>query len=542
MAHKEQMNFFSDLSQRFPDNFYSAVRILEIGSQNINGTVRDFFPNANQYLGIDLAVALDVDWVVPGELLELPDGWADIIISTECFEHCENWEKVLLNMIRICKSSGLIIITCASTGRAAHGTIDSDKDSSPFTTSYYKNIGMDDITQRIIIEEYFIRHAFEANSISNDLYFWGIRSSAHIQNGDYYWQDPLTRLSRAQGQLAQAAARHSAIESELKKIVKQAEEANSRTEEANKLAEEADARAVESRQILDQIINSNTWRTITKIKKLAGLLKFLKSKSFKRQAAPAPAPAKIQQLNNRSVAYNQDGLNTSHNSSFLNDAHFKLTYEYTKCAVGHDYQWHWRNYIGIKLASLAKDYNLNFVECGVGQGWMTISIIHYMQEKFGITPYFTLFDTWEGIDETLVSPEEELFWGQPASEKKKMYKYTDTPFDVVKQNILNAARLKHKINFVKGSIPNTFSTNVLDKIQAQGEISFLHIDMNNSYPEVQALTVLYPFIARGGIILFDDYAYSGYEFQQQKIDEACDAIGIERPIFLPTGQGLHIKT
>ena len=66
--------------------------------------------------------------------------------------------------------------------------------------------------------------------------------------------------------------------------------------------------------------------------------------------------------------------------------------------------------------------------------------------------------------------------------------------------------------------------------------------MNNAKPEVEALQRLQPLMAKGGIILFDDYAYNGYEYQQKELDRACEKMGIEKPIALPSGQGLYINT
>ena len=211
MAHKEQREFFEELNLRFSRFFLSANRVFEVGSQNINGTVRDFFPNAREYLGIDLGMAPDVDWVIPGELAELSDGWADIVISTECFEHCDNWHLVFLNMARILASGGLFVFTSAGTGRAAHGTIDSDEYSSPFTTSYYKNLDVDQVAEKIKLGCFFDSHGFEVNSKSGDLYFWGIRSGLAFDEIESHWSSPLDRLARAQGQLAQAASRHIAM-------------------------------------------------------------------------------------------------------------------------------------------------------------------------------------------------------------------------------------------------------------------------------------------------------------------------------------------
>jgi len=252
MAHQQQQEFFRGLAVRFSDQFNKASRILEVGSQNRNGSVRQYFPGATEYLGLDLGIALDVDWAVPGELVELPNGWAEIVISTECFEHCKDWDKVFINMMRIAEPGGLVIVTCAAPGRPAHGTIDSDEYSSPFTTSYYRNLGVDDITDKIKLGHYFRSHSFEVSSTSHDLYFWGIRSEVYIQPVDMYWEDPMSRLARAQGQLAQAAARHSAIQSELYKVKNRAEQAKADAEQAKADAEQAKADAEQAKADAEQ--------------------------------------------------------------------------------------------------------------------------------------------------------------------------------------------------------------------------------------------------------------------------------------------------
>jgi SAM-dependent methyltransferase len=268
MAHPEQKDFFERLSINFSKHFSEACKVLEVGSQNINGTVRTFFPQASEYLGIDLGLADCVDWVVPGELLELPDGWADITISTECFEHCEAWEKVLKNMLRMTKPGGLVIFTCASTGRAAHGTIDSEEVSSPFTTSYYKNLDVDNIVEKIKLGAYFQFHGFEVNSRSSDLYFWGVRSESAFAELEDCWESHLDRLSRSQGQLAQAAARHASVQAQL-------DESRYQFAEAKAEAERAKVEAQQAKDLLNQIFNSTSWSLTLPIRKSLDILKKL---------------------------------------------------------------------------------------------------------------------------------------------------------------------------------------------------------------------------------------------------------------------------
>jgi SAM-dependent methyltransferase len=239
MAHPEQQRFFEQLAILFPDHFIDNVNVLEIGSQDINGTVRDFFqPDAN-YLGLDLGIAKGVDWTIPGELVELPDQWARVCISTECFEHAATWAQILLNMIRITQENGLLILSIAGHGRASHGTVDSDVESSPLTTSYYKNLGPDDITEKIRLGHYFKRHGFQVNSEAGDTYFWGVRSAGCVNTFDDGWQSPLDRLARAQGQLSQAVNRHNEMKAQLKRAEEALENRQNEMKAQLKRAEEA---------------------------------------------------------------------------------------------------------------------------------------------------------------------------------------------------------------------------------------------------------------------------------------------------------------
>ncbi len=274
------MSFFAALQQRFSEIFASAGNILEVGSQDINGTVRGFFPSDTNYLGIDLGIAKCVDWVVPGELIELPDHWADIVISTECFEHCKDWDKVFINMIRILKPGGLCILTCASGERAAHGTIDSDEADSPFTSNYYKNLGPDSIAEKIRLGAYFKQHAFEVNTIDNDLYFWGIRTCSSILESDSYWEDPISRLVRCQGQLGQAATRHAKLSQELIQAKAQADQAKAQADQAKAQADQAKAQADQAKAQADQakaeltsMRKSKFWALTQPIRKTLDLLR-----------------------------------------------------------------------------------------------------------------------------------------------------------------------------------------------------------------------------------------------------------------------------
>ena len=162
------------MKEKRPD-FFHGVRVLEIGSLNINGTVRDFFQPAD-YVGVDVAPGPGVDVVALGENLDYPNNSFDVAISAECFEHNPEWSATFANMHRMAKTG--VIFTCAREGRPEHGTHDNHPDSSPLTLDwdYYRNLNAADFEQAFDLPAMFTEHAFEYNPNSHDLYFWGVKA------------------------------------------------------------------------------------------------------------------------------------------------------------------------------------------------------------------------------------------------------------------------------------------------------------------------------------------------------------------------------
>src|SRR5688500_7243202 len=134
MSHSAQMKFVMQTMGTFPSSFMEN-KVLEVGSLNINGSVRGFFFNPRKYIGCDVGPGPGVDVVCPGEDLTYEDNYFDTSITTECFEHNPNWISTFDNMHRMTRNGGLIVMTCASEGRPEHGTSRSDIGSSPLTVS-----------------------------------------------------------------------------------------------------------------------------------------------------------------------------------------------------------------------------------------------------------------------------------------------------------------------------------------------------------------------------------------------------------------------
>lgn len=172
MAHSEQRDFVISVKNKFPESFNGA-KVLEVGSLNINGTIRDLFADCH-YVGIDLASGPNVDLVISGEEVGFADNFFDTVISCECFEHNPYWRETFDNMIRM--SSSLVIMTCATTGRPEHGTSRTSSGESPFTAdwNYYQNLTEKDFSH--VDFSIFKEYKFSTNPEAHDLYFWGIKN------------------------------------------------------------------------------------------------------------------------------------------------------------------------------------------------------------------------------------------------------------------------------------------------------------------------------------------------------------------------------
>ena len=109
-ALKNAKLFFETYSPSFVSG-----NILEIGSQNVNGSVRDVAPKQMSYIGVDFVNGKGVDIVI-NDPYKLPfeDGSFDIIVSSSCFEHSEMFWLLFLDAIRLLKPNGLLYINAPS--------------------------------------------------------------------------------------------------------------------------------------------------------------------------------------------------------------------------------------------------------------------------------------------------------------------------------------------------------------------------------------------------------------------------------------------
>jgi SAM-dependent methyltransferase len=174
MAHKLEQEFCLSIKERFKHYFQDKI-VLDIGSGDVNGNNRYLF-DRGIVIGIDIGPGPNVDIIGGAENLSFRDEFFDTIISTECFEHNPSYAETIRNAIRMLKSNGLFLFTCATTGRPEHGT-SKYKPNQSFALKvgidYYKNLTEEDIREAIDIDKSF--SSYEFSTKAQDLYFWGIK-------------------------------------------------------------------------------------------------------------------------------------------------------------------------------------------------------------------------------------------------------------------------------------------------------------------------------------------------------------------------------
>ena len=116
----------------------TGLTILEIGSCNLNGSVRDFMrPFSLEYVGIDVQEGPYVDVVASGHEY-CHEQYFDVVVSCEVFEHTPLWREIIDNAHRNLKYGGIFIATMAGEGRAPHSGVHGN---APYEWEHYANIG-----------------------------------------------------------------------------------------------------------------------------------------------------------------------------------------------------------------------------------------------------------------------------------------------------------------------------------------------------------------------------------------------------------------
>lgn len=153
--------------------------ICEIGSFDVNGSVRPLFGGCDKYVGVDTRAGAGVDEVADGATYGRASAF-DVVITTETLEHAPEPEAIVANAFRILKPGGLVVITAAAPGRDPHNC---DGSGPPRESETYANVDPVDLTTWLK-DAGFEKVKVELNERDRDVYAHAVKPKATTPKGD----------------------------------------------------------------------------------------------------------------------------------------------------------------------------------------------------------------------------------------------------------------------------------------------------------------------------------------------------------------------
>jgi len=122
--HPSALEFGKLFFNTYCKNLY-GIAVVDVGSQNINGSLRDVCPQGINYIGVDFSPGNGVD-VVLKDPYKLPfdDASIDVVVCSSVFEHCQFFWILFLEIMRILKPDGLFYLNIPSNGYVHHYPVD----------------------------------------------------------------------------------------------------------------------------------------------------------------------------------------------------------------------------------------------------------------------------------------------------------------------------------------------------------------------------------------------------------------------------------
>lgn len=159
--------FIRDFWKEHPE--LQGCNMLDVGSRNINGSVKDFISGYGGFTGTDFIAGKDVDTVIDNHdlLEEFGDGRFDFITCCDTLEHDVNFWKTVENMRAMLKPGGWLLVTTPGINFFKH---DFPSDYYRFTEEAYKDFIFKDF-KNVHVEEYKDEGSVYANKPNTVLGF-----------------------------------------------------------------------------------------------------------------------------------------------------------------------------------------------------------------------------------------------------------------------------------------------------------------------------------------------------------------------------------
>lgn len=133
--------------------------IVDVGSQDVNGSLRQFAPQDSQYVGVDFVEGAGVDIVIKDPYkLPFETGSVDAVVCSSVYEHSEFFWMLFLESLRILKPTGLLYLNAPSNGALHRYPIDAWRfypDAGKSLTKWARHNGIQAVLLESFIGEKF---------------------------------------------------------------------------------------------------------------------------------------------------------------------------------------------------------------------------------------------------------------------------------------------------------------------------------------------------------------------------------------------------
>lgn len=163
--HSQVREYLTRIGRQFPE-VYDAEKVLELGSMDMNGSPREYFLRAVDYVGIDWRPGKGVDEVcLAQDYKGRTPGYFNVVVSTEMLEHDPHRGETLRRAVELLRVGGHMLLTMAGVGRPPHET-----DVSPTVPNFYANVTAAELISLVGAHAEFERTFIEHRANPGDLY------------------------------------------------------------------------------------------------------------------------------------------------------------------------------------------------------------------------------------------------------------------------------------------------------------------------------------------------------------------------------------
>lgn len=108
--HPNSMRLMSDFANQYRE-IWTGKKVLDIGSQDINGSYRELFSGCQEYIGVDIIPGKGVD-VLAKDIDKMPfaDETFECIISGQTLEHAAHPWILVKEIARMLRPGGIICL------------------------------------------------------------------------------------------------------------------------------------------------------------------------------------------------------------------------------------------------------------------------------------------------------------------------------------------------------------------------------------------------------------------------------------------------